>query len=301
MNHDMSPKNEERVVAMLGLTAEDSELSGNCPSNEELAAFIDHGLHGEARESMLAHLNRCRSCYRHWLEVCSYLDAADQTQSEKEPVHHWFDRLLDKWVAMPVAALVMLSIIVALNLLPKTIDQQVNTGYEGLVSYNMAELEGVIQALPLPWNDSTFSFSSSQGTHPAKAFGSGVWVGHYELSGANEPLPQSLFSPPTGKPWGDTQWADYYTAGRWSVLLWALVTTKLATEEDWGQQRDMLESLVSRFEKRPSTEPEAARVIAALANIKPLLKSMDTNSDDRMRVKLRRQLEIMMQQVAPKP
>lgn len=301
MNNNIGPKREERLVAMLGLAAQDRKPPGDCPSDEDLAAFIDHSLQGEAHENMLAHLNRCQTCYHHWLEVSSYLNAADPApQSTKTPTKSRFDLdwLFGTWkVAIPVAAMVMVSVIVAFYLLPNTIHQQIDAGFQVVVAHNRAELDDVMPTLPVPWDDSTFSFSESQGTPAAKAFGAGLWMGQRELVGVNEPLPQS-FSPPSDNAWLTTEWTDYYTAGRWSVLLWALVKADLATQEDLRQHQDILEGLLSRFKKRPQ-DIQATRVITALANIEPLLKSLDTNHDGRSREILNRQLEIMMLRLAP--
>lgn len=56
-------------MALLGLAATDTPRVTSCPSDETLARFVEGALTGQARETMLAHLNRCASCYHHWMEA----------------------------------------------------------------------------------------------------------------------------------------------------------------------------------------------------------------------------------------
>ncbi|MCI0400070.1 MAG: hypothetical protein L0Z68_02035, partial [Gammaproteobacteria bacterium] len=73
MNHKASPETKDRALALFALAATDTGQATSCPSEETLAQFIDGRLTGQPRETMLAHLNRCRACYHHWLEVAAYL------------------------------------------------------------------------------------------------------------------------------------------------------------------------------------------------------------------------------------
>jgi hypothetical protein len=69
MNDNSSLERKERVIALLGLAATEPPAGTSCPVEETLAQFIEGQLTGRARQAMLAHLNRCPSCYYHWLEV----------------------------------------------------------------------------------------------------------------------------------------------------------------------------------------------------------------------------------------
>ena len=73
MNHKAPLETKDRTLALFALAATDAPQATFCPSEETLAQFIDGRLTGQGREAMLAHLNRCRGCYHHWLEVAAYL------------------------------------------------------------------------------------------------------------------------------------------------------------------------------------------------------------------------------------
>jgi len=48
------------------------ENAGPCPSDEEIAAFIDGRLHGEERKHLLDHLASCKACYEVFAGVMSF-------------------------------------------------------------------------------------------------------------------------------------------------------------------------------------------------------------------------------------
>jgi hypothetical protein len=78
MNDKRSPEKQERELALLGLAATDTPRVTCCPSDETLARFIEGTLTGQGWETLLAHLNRCTSCYHHWLEAVSLLEVGER-------------------------------------------------------------------------------------------------------------------------------------------------------------------------------------------------------------------------------
>jgi hypothetical protein len=68
-------------------------IISSCPSEEELALFIDGRLKGKKRQEILVHLNNCRNCFE---IVCDALNLLEECQ-EKQPAFYapvW-QRLID--------------------------------------------------------------------------------------------------------------------------------------------------------------------------------------------------------------
>jgi hypothetical protein len=124
-----------------------------------------------------------------------------------------------------------------------------------------------------------------------------VWSGRQTLLGAAEtPLPVRL-SPPAGISWSDTDWVDYYTVGRWTVLVWALA--KVEGIQDWREHERLLERLLVHLKKRVPAEEEAKRAVAALERLHVLLVAFQHEANERTRANLRRGLEKTLQQLSP--
>lgn len=84
MDDKTTREEKERLMARLALAATNLSDVETCPSDKKLAAFIDNRLRGTERQAMLAHFNRCRQCYQHWLEIAVYLkDVAESTPEPK--------------------------------------------------------------------------------------------------------------------------------------------------------------------------------------------------------------------------
>jgi hypothetical protein len=143
-----------------------------------------------------------------------------------------------------------------------------------------------------------FTGSESQPPPPRQAFGGGVWAGRRALLGSDAESLPAFLSPPAGADWPDTEWADYYAFGRWTVLLWALANMDYPGQ-DWRQHQGTLERLLTNLTKRLPTEEEGNRAIAALKSIQPLLEVVQRQANEQVRAELSRGLEITMQQLAP--
>ncbi|MCP4284421.1 MAG: hypothetical protein GY792_08225 [Gammaproteobacteria bacterium] len=126
MNDNNAPDPEDRIVALWGIAASKQVKSEHCPGAEELAAFIDNRLHGAHRKSMLNHLNRCSSCYHHWLEIASHLDTkAIKAKRHSRLDRSWIPRALttlsDQWkIAISIVAGI---VVIGFLMLPITLDE----------------------------------------------------------------------------------------------------------------------------------------------------------------------------------
>jgi hypothetical protein len=327
MNDTPPPDPTERRLALLALAAKPTDTPGPCPSDEELAGFVEGRRHGEARQAMLAHLNNCPSCYHHWVAAASYLASTAQTGVEKSSADdaaalagmtqplakggkRWsasgildqLQSLLPSWkVAVPtvaVAAAVVYAILLWPGLLmgPQDLNERISSGYAALIARDASELARIGSTLPLPGEETALGFSPSRPAPPAQAFGAGVWAGRIALMPSNAISMPEVFAPPIGRLWSDTDWADYYAFGRWTVLLWAAANLERPAV-DWDQHELVREALLARLTERLGFEEEAERAVAGLKRVKPLLAAVALEADDAARAYLRRGLELMMNQL----
>jgi len=321
-----TPDPTERRLALLALAAKPTQTPSVCPSDEALAGFVEGRLEGEAREALLAHLNDCRACYHHWLEVATYVTSAAQadraeTRAYEAPGDHSvaqplgegreegrlsgiFDRfhsLLTSWkmavsAVTVAAAVVYVSIFWPSLLLEPDLNQQISTAYVALLAQDASEMPRIGSELPLPGEEAALGFTASRPAPPARAFGAGVWAGRAELVPSSAVSTPEVFAPPAERPWNETAWADYYAFGRWTVLLWAGASLERAAV-DWHQQQAIREALSARLSDRLDSEEEARRAVAALERMEPLLAAVAEKADDVAFVNLRRALELAMQQL----
>lgn len=304
MNHKAPLETKDRTLALFALAATDRPQAMSCPSEETLAQFIDGRLTGQARETMLAHLNRCRACYHHWLEVAPYLNSSEAAASapgNTRPAASLWQRLqiwFGDWsIAVPVAASAV--VVFALVLWwPRSPDlnAELDLAYAKLGAEHAAFAQA---SLPLPWEGAALGFSESQASTPRRAFGAGLWAGKRVFFGSDkETLPEFL-SAPGGVTWPETAWADYYALGRWMMLVWTLASPDLG-KADWREQAAFGQRLLSELRKGGAQpEEEAKRATAALERLQAPLAALEREGNDRSRVELRRALEIAMQQLAP--
>lgn len=302
MNHKVSPEAGDRTMALLALRATDTPQATDCPSEETLAQFLGGQLGAEAREATLAHLNRCPSCYYHWLEVGAYLNAAVETAPTpphtESRVSVW--RRLQPWIgdwriAAPVAATA--AVVLAVGLWwPRSPDlnAELDLAYTRLSAKHTAP----VHAFPaLPWEGAALGFGESQASVPTRAFGAGLWAGRRALSGADEQTLPEFLSPPGGVPWVKTAWADYHALGRWMILAWTL-TSPDPVKGDWRELSALAERLLGELSKGATEKDEdTRRATATLQRLEPLIEiAVDK---PRSRAALRRAVEIAMQQLAP--
>ncbi|MGH8533384.1 MAG: hypothetical protein ACREV1_11845 [Gammaproteobacteria bacterium] len=307
MNDKRSPEKQEREMALLGLAATDTPMVMSCPSEETLARFVEGGLTGQGRETMLAHLNRCASCYHHWLAAASLLNDSERTalppvrSGSSARAWQYLRPCLTSWkLIVPVAATAAFAYAVILWIPPSPdLNDQIDLAYAAVHAENTPPREAAQRALPpLPWEGAALAFSGSHPSAPRQAFGAGLWAGRQALLSAEaREAPPAFLSPPGGAGWPDTAWADYYALGRWTVLVWML-----ATQEDVpdGQPHPgLLDGLRNRLSERISVEEEARRAVNALSRLQPLLAALAHEANGPRRDELRRALEMTMQELAP--
>lgn len=306
MNHQpVDP--QQRRIALLALAATkpaNDRLA--CPGDAQLTAFIEHRLAGAARDAMVRHLNRCPTCYEVWLATLGALqDIPEPTPVRRTisdtPTTHWQRfRALMRWqplLAIPATAVTVLAGILLLWPWAPSLTEQIEAQYAAIRRQPSTSLAVLVEELPLPWERSALGFSTGQQSPATRAFGAGLWVGRAALLGENADiaLPEFL-TPTTASPWPDSEWATYYQAGRWMVLLWTL-TQSVQSTGDWSAQLELLKILRSQLGERGAEEPVAQWEIELLASLEPLLVSLARQENDAERARLSRRLEVLMQQL----
>lgn len=321
------PERTERLAALLALAASKKQTGGSCPSDEELAAFVNGDLAGKKRRDMLGHLNHCPECYSHWLEIALSLNAAAFGSKPRSGVwslsgvwQHFAALSLPWQVGVPAVTVACVLCLVVLGPTSPNLDNEsgVSAGgreigeayvtsavsgtrdrtYSASAIQDKANVARTLSDLVLPWEQPPLGFSDAQPSPPRQAFGAGLWAGKNAPFGENViPLPASL-SPPSGSTWSDTRWADYYQFGRWTVTLWALAKNE-QREQDWDHHLRILDSLIEHFTKRDPMEREATQAVATLKRIQPLLAAVRNQADHRAYANLARELRVTIQRLGP--
>ncbi len=306
MNDDNADK-AEREMALLALAATDNRQPSACPSDEDLAAFIDNRLNRTRREEMMAHLDGCSTCYQNWLNVASVLtEKTDVKSVAKKRSQGGVWRRIADWfrgwrIAVPVVALAGLLVLVTAPLTRMNLGHQITEEYATISVHVTDQLARMAKVLPMPWESTAFGFAESSVSDSKKALNAGLWAGRTALiatSGRTLELPEYLLPPErAGTVWQDTQWADYYALGRWLIYLWALANVN-SNEEDWQRQLFIHDEFVSILVGDADRSPRVNDVKAALEEVRPLLQSLRGKSDETARSQFARRLEMLINYVA---
>lgn len=321
------PERTERLAALLALAASRRQTSGSCPPDEQLTAFANGELRGKRRRDMLTHLNNCRACYSHWLEVALSLNPVASGSEPRSGIwapsgvwQHFATWSLPWQIAVPAVAVAGMLCLVVLGPPSPNLDNEsvVSAGgreigeayvtsavsgtrdltYSASAIRDKAKVARILSSLVLPWEQSALGFSDAQLTPPKQALGAGLWAGkNAPFAESAMPLPAPL-SPPPGSTWSDTRWADYYQFGRWTVTLWALAKNEQGGQ-DWDHHLQILDSLVAHFTKRDPMEREATQAVATLKRIQPLLAAVRNQTDHRAYANLARELRVTIQRLGP--
>jgi len=115
--------------------------------------------------------------------------------------------------------------------------------------------------LSLPWEKPAAALGFASGRHSSanRAFGAGLWAGRAEISGEQMASMPKFLSPKwQGRikkdHWSETQWAPFYSAGRWCLLAQAVCMLQENIPYDfWEKQIPVLNQIQKDFEKLPET------------------------------------------------
>lgn len=276
----------ERLIALLGIAAHQQKKKvGACPSDAQLHAFISGELKGKSRQDMLAHLNRCSTCYHHWLETALSIQAFEPADKSNLLTQPWFLKWWQTGIAVfqfpkvlvPVAMTAVLFVMIVIPVWLK----QSSTFHDQIAGFEIAvTLPNIDTLKPLLTHFSqettTFGINEPDIPQAVKAFSAGVEMERATLSQTE------LASVTEIAKWANNSpWQEEYELGRWFVLLWAMAQIPKETPTDfWVQQQTIGETLQARFRQRSPTDDITETILEMLAETLSLLNQLPDRADN---------------------
>ena len=167
-----------------------------------------------------------------------------------------------------------------------------------IASNDATDIQRQIRVLAMPWEAATLSFDHQEYTPAAIAFGTGLVQGRSELLG-HETDTSPAFKNAQDMDWSNSEWKDYYTFGRWSLLSWSLAKSNKGTANDWIEIKTISDQLLHQFQQRPIGEQHAQLAVQALKRVDPTLVAMGQQPSQAHAATISRRLEMTMQQFFP--
>ncbi len=123
-------------------------LRSDCPSPEDLAAFLDGRLSAEARRAMVEHLDRCPDCYEVFSESARFLQEDAPRGRVLRPAG-WLSGRRVTWAVASVAAVLLVLVLLPLvwSLRPAPLAGKVRLATTDLVG-EMGQVQRASQAIP---------------------------------------------------------------------------------------------------------------------------------------------------------
>ncbi len=289
--NNSTPNHNERIMALLGLltTQKKQKTEAGCPSDEQLAVFIDKKLKGRTREAMLEHLDNCPNCYHHWLETAaSHVPSMPYVPWSRKilrklsevfrPVVHWHVNS-DTWtpaISFASFASITFILICAMTLWPDSLEDRINSSHA--IAASLQDHGKFMHLLQdeNPWirNDKIDTFIEISSA--TRAFQAGLWMEQTLLNQQEKNKKASLpanLRPKDAESWAKTDLANEYAYGRWIRLLrWISVQPgKRPTAAFWEQQQMILKEFHERLAVHKQT-------IKRLDFLKPFFTELQTHS-----------------------
>ena len=212
--------------AALSVLSQKSEETGPCPDPETLAAFSEGRLHGKERKKIMAHMNDCADCRRHWHMIASVLDDMETRKTSwLEKTIHTFKKLKKRRaVACGGLGLALTTCLLFIFLIPKQneLSRMIANSYANLspdiVSrYNSFVSKGDEGDLEKPPSEDLLAYKA------------GLASGKDRLSSQTGSMEHKEF---------EDEWhASLYSLGQWTVVLQcACISPEPVPDEFWLDQ-----------------------------------------------------------------
>jgi hypothetical protein len=299
MSKKTSSDNNETLLGLYALSSKKKSTPDDCPSDENMAAFIEHQLSAKKHQTILKHLNHCSTCYKDWMMSCQSIETLMPSQVQETKTGFWekmwqgINNSRSFFIfGIPSATVLATITILLFSPFTNTVNQQINNMYQQDMIHS-ASYAVVAEKMLLPWEKISRSFNSSSLSPEARAYNAGLWKGRADiLKTIDSPLPKKLL-PLQNMPWLKSDYAAYYEFGRWTFLL----RTVLESEQElinWKEYKQTKDGLSNNFSQKSSTDFRANQATLALNKLGILLSKLEQSKTKGQRKGLSHQLKSTM-------
>ncbi|MEE9356313.1 MAG: hypothetical protein V3U75_12045 [Methylococcaceae bacterium] len=280
---DTNATQEIRDALIALAITERPKPSEDPPSDEDIAALVEHRLSPEQRKEILEKLDCHPDAYQDWLTLAAEYEqqATRQTASHHKRLAPW------AWATAALAAGIVIFVI--------WFGLQRDPPIEAWLAQNFEEIAERPQSpdtvIPLPWpkEPPKYGFSDSgENQIDKRAFGAGYWYGWQELLGNpnNAEIPD--FLAPERKTdrepreiWLTSKSAEYFRLGEWVVALKsACLPGYIFPSDFWKRQLSILGYFNAYLAVTVQTQTSAQRIQQSLVKINTLVERAVTTESN---------------------
>lgn len=299
MSKTTSSDKNETLLGLYALSSKKKSTPDDCPSDENMAAFIDHQLSAKNHQTILKHLNHCPTCYKDWMMSCQSIETLMPSQVQETKTSFW-EKMWQginnsrSFFIFGIPSAAVLATITIFLFLPftKNINQKINNIYQQDITHS-ASYAVVAEKMLLPWEKISRSFNLSSLSPEARAYNAGLLKGRIDiLQTIDTPLPKKLL-PLQNTPWPKSDYSDYYEFGRLTFLL----RTVIESEQElinWKEYKQINDDLSKNFSEKPATDFRANQAALALNKLGTLLTKVEQSKTQDQRKELSHQLKSTM-------
>lgn len=257
---------DDSMYATLSVLSQENGTQGDCPDPEDLAAFADGRLRGSAREHIMAHLNDCVDCRRHWLMVETAMEEMPAAQigwtakllkraREIKPQRLWASGGLGLALA---ACLLLVFVLPGQNDLQQMVTASYGTLPPGVAArYNAFTGRGMDEET----NQSEFMQAYSAGKHD----------GRDRIRNETAAL--------TPKTYSDEFQTTLYTLGQWVVLLQCTcIAPDHAAETFWRDQAAIAVKMEEQLHTASQSDAQADQLLPFMTHLQGVIDAMPDSS-----------------------
>jgi len=139
---------QDYMHVMLSVLSQENAESCDCPDPEDLAAFTEGRLKGNEHKAIMAHLNNCTTCRRHWLMIQSVSEEMSFRKATwKEKILHTLKKMTPRRIftgaGIGIAVAACLVLVVTIPQKDK-LHQMISRSYTSLSSSDIARYNSFV-------------------------------------------------------------------------------------------------------------------------------------------------------------
>ena len=275
----------EQLSVNIALSITEPALLATCPTEMELAAFIDGRIGHRQSSTIWAHIDACDRCYQTWL-------FATANRESEAPIGGISSRRGFIFGAGATAAVAMLACILLYLHWPQRFEQDtdilIGSAYKILLDHTQPfSKQAVDKMFARSWQQlgQVHEYSGRMVNSPANlAFGAAIFIGRRQIIHPDSPfvLPSYLSpavyadSPDVG--WADTAYRDFYHLGQWCILLVAACSwpDDPLPDDFWTKQHIILKVFEKTFPSKAADDTNNRIAVKGIERIGEHLTQMKT-------------------------